>query len=170
LKLLEVEIVELCREEAIWLHVDGAYGGFAAALPDADADLRALARADSVALDPHKWLYAPLEAGCVLVRDGQRLRDAFSYHPPYHHFGEEAVNLVDYGPQNSRGFRALKVWLGLQQVGRRGCVQMIGDDVALARRLFGAGFAFELGHQVLLIVLEKMNRRHQALNILQNVY
>jgi len=68
--------------------------------------------ADSVVLDPHKWLYAPLEAGCVLVRAGQRLRDAFSYHPPYYHFGEEAVNLVDYGPQNSRGFRALKVWLG----------------------------------------------------------
>lgn len=129
------EIAALCRAEAIWLHVDGAYGGFAAALPEADDDLRALARADSVALDPHKWLYTPLEAGCVLVRDGQRLRDAFSYHPPYYHFGEEAVNLVDYGPQNSRGFRALKVWLGLQQVGRRGCVQMIGDDIALARRL-----------------------------------
>lgn len=90
-------IADLCREQGIWLHVDGAYGGFAAALPDADDDLRALARADSVALDPHKWLYAPLEAGCVLVRDGQRLREAFSYHPPYYHFGEEAVNLVDYG-------------------------------------------------------------------------
>ncbi|HSH43869.1 MAG TPA: aminotransferase class V-fold PLP-dependent enzyme, partial [Arenicellales bacterium] len=129
-------IADLCREEGIWMHVDGAYGGFAAALPESDDDLRALARADSVALDPHKWLYAPLEAGCVLVRDGQRLRDAFSYHPPYYHFGEEAVNLVDYGPQNSRGFRALKVWLGLRQVGRRGCVQMIGDDIALARRLY----------------------------------
>jgi len=129
-------IAELCRELGIWLHVDGAYGGFAAALPDAPDDLRALARADSVALDPHKWLYAPLEAGCVLVRDAGRLSDAFSYRPPYYHFGEEATNFVDFGPQNSRGFRALKVWLALQQVGRRGYVKMIGEDIRLARGLY----------------------------------
>ncbi len=128
-------IAGVCRELGVWLHVDGAYGGFAAALPDASDDLRALALADSVALDPHKWLYAPLEAGCVLVRDAERLRETFSYHPPYYHFGQEATNFVDFGPQNSRGFRALKVWLALQQVGRRGYVQMIGDDIRLARRL-----------------------------------
>lgn len=130
------EIARLCREEDLWFHVDGAYGGFAAALPDASEDLRALAHADSVALDPHKWLYAPLEAGCVLAREPGWLRDAFAYHPPYYHFGEEATNYVDFGPQNSRGFRALKVWLGLRQVGRRGYVRMIGDDIQLARRLF----------------------------------
>lgn len=129
------DLATVCREQDVWLHVDGAYGGFAAALPDAPDDLRALGLCDSVALDPHKWLYAPLEAGCVLARDPQCLRDAFSYHPPYYHFGEEATNFVDYSPQNSRGFRALKVWLGLQQVGRRGYVKMIGDDIALARRL-----------------------------------
>jgi len=131
------DIADVCRDSGVWLHVDGAYGGFAAALPDADDHLRALARADSVALDPHKWLYTPLEAGCVLVREPQRLRDAFSYHPPYYHFGQEAVNFFDFGPQNSRGFRALKVWLGLQQVGRRGCVSMIADDIRLARELYG---------------------------------
>lgn len=130
------DIAEMCRDFGIWLHVDGAYGGFAAALPDAPADLHALPLADSVALDPHKWLYAPLEAGCVLVRDPERLRDAFSYHPPYYHFGQEATNYVDFGPQNSRGFRALKVWLALQQVGRRGYVRMIGDDIRLAQRLY----------------------------------
>ena len=104
----------------LWFHVDGAYGGFAAAVPGAPADLRALADADSVAVDPHKWLYAPLEAGCALVRDPRLLRDAFSYHPPYYHFDGDVTNFYDYGPQNSRGFRALKVWLALRQVGRAG--------------------------------------------------
>ena len=104
----------------MWFHVDGAYGGFAAAVPDAPADLRGLRLADSVAVDPHKWLYAPLEAGCALVRDAEALRAAFAYHPPYYHFEERATNYVDYGPQNSRGFRALKVWLALRQVGAAG--------------------------------------------------
>lgn len=129
------EIAELCRERKIWFHVDGAYGAFAAAVDGAPEDLRALSRADSIALDPHKWLYAPLEAGCVLVRDVERLRAAFSYHPPYYHFGQGSVDYVDLGPQNSRGFRALKVWLALRQVGRRGYARMIGDDMRLARRL-----------------------------------
>lgn len=128
-------IAALCRDEGVWFHVDGAYGGFAAAVPDAPAELRALALADSVALDPHKWLYAPIEAGCVLVRDAAHLRNAFSYHPPYYHFGQEAVNYVDHGPQNSRGFRALKVWLALKQVGREGYVRMISDDMRLSRYL-----------------------------------
>jgi glutamate/tyrosine decarboxylase-like PLP-dependent enzyme len=115
--------------------VDGAYGGFAAAVPDASEDLKALSQADSVAVDPHKWLYAPLEAGCALVRRADDLRKAFAYHPPYYHFGDEVTNYVDYGPQNSRGFRALKVWLGLQQAGRSGCVRMMSEDIALAKRL-----------------------------------
>jgi len=104
-------------------------------VPGAAPELDGLARADSVAVDPHKWLYAPLEAGCVLVRDAAALRAAFAYHPPYYHFGVEATNYVDYGLQNSRGFRALKVWLALRQVGRQGYLRMIGDDLALARRL-----------------------------------
>jgi hypothetical protein len=134
-------LAEICREEAVWLHVDGAYGGLAAAVPGGPQDLQALRLADSVAVDPHKWLYAPLEAGCILVRDPQALRNAFSYHPPYYHFGEEAVNFFDYGPQNSRGFRALKVWLALRQVGREGYQRMIADDIALSERLFAAAAA-----------------------------
>jgi glutamate/tyrosine decarboxylase-like PLP-dependent enzyme len=105
-------------------------------VPDAPPDLRGLEQADSVAVDPHKWLYAPLEAGCVLVRDQAALRNAFSYHPSYYHLNEEAVNYFEYGPQNSRGFRALKVWLALRQVGRAGYVEMISDDMKLSRRLF----------------------------------
>ena len=130
------EIAKICREEDLWFHVDGAYGGFAAMLPDASPELRALGEADSVAIDPHKWLYAPLEAGCALVRDPEKLREAFAYHPPYYHFGVEAINYLDYGPQNSRGFRALKVWLALQQVGRKGYEQMLADDVRLAKELY----------------------------------
>jgi aromatic-L-amino-acid/L-tryptophan decarboxylase len=133
-----VEIGSLCREQGVWFHVDGAYGGFAAAVPDASADLRALSDADSLAVDPHKWLYAPLEAGCALVRDGEALRRAFSYHPPYYHFEEKATNYVDFGPQNSRGFRALKVWLALRQAGASGYRRMIGDDIALSRAMADA--------------------------------
>jgi aromatic-L-amino-acid/L-tryptophan decarboxylase len=127
------EISALCREHQVWFHVDGAYGGFAAALPDAPEDLRALGVADSVAVDPHKWLYAPLEAGCALVRDAAALRAAFAYHPPYYHFDEHATNYLDYGPQNSRGFRALKVWLAMKHIGADGYRQMIGDDIRLSR-------------------------------------
>jgi glutamate/tyrosine decarboxylase-like PLP-dependent enzyme len=130
------ELAAICREFDLWFHVDGAYGGLAAMLPDAPAALRGLDEADSVAVDPHKWLYAPLEAGCALVRNQDKLRDAFAYHPPYYHFGVEAINYFDFGPQNSRGFRALKVWLALQQAGREGYVKMISDDIRLARELF----------------------------------
>jgi glutamate/tyrosine decarboxylase-like PLP-dependent enzyme len=130
------ELAALCRELNLWFHVDGAYGCLAAVLPDAPAALIGLREADSVAVDPHKWLYAPLEAGCVLVRDPEKLRGAFAYHPAYYHFGVEAINYFDLGPQNSRGFRALKVWLALQQVGRSGYERMISDDIRLARELF----------------------------------
>jgi len=130
----------ICKDHDLWFHVDGAYGAFAAALPDASADLKGLKDADSVALDPHKWLYAPLEAGCALVRDVSVLRETFSYHPPYYKFdevkGEPAISFVDYGPQNSRGFRALKVWLVLCHAGRNGYIQMISDDIKLASCLF----------------------------------
>ncbi len=131
-------IAAMCREHRVWFHVDGAYGGFAASVPEAPDDLRGLRLADSVAVDPHKWLYAPLEAGCALVRDGEALRAAFSYHPPYYHFDERATNFVDYGPQNSRGFRALKVWLALRQAGAVGYRRMIADDIRLSNAMAAA--------------------------------
>ena len=132
------EIAALCRDCDVWFHVDGAYGGFAAAVPEAPDDLRALSEADSVAVDPHKWLYAPLEAGCALVRDPEKLRAAFAYHPPYYHFEEQATNYVDYGPQNSRCFRALKVWLALRHAGAAGYRRMISDDIRLSRVMAAA--------------------------------
>ena len=130
-----VEIAAICRRHDVWFHIDGAYGALAARVPGAPPDLRALGEADSIAVDPHKWLYAPLEAGCALVRRPADLRRAFSYHPTYYHFDEDVTNYFDCGPQNSRGFRALKVWLALQQVGSSGYLRMIGDDMRLARHL-----------------------------------
>ncbi len=132
------EIAALCRERDLWFHVDGAYGALAAPVAGAPADLRGLAEADSVAVDPHKWFYAPLEAGCALVRRPADLRNAFSYHPPYYKFKDDVVNFVDYGLQNSRGFRALKVWLALQQIGRAGYEASIAEDMRLSRRLADA--------------------------------
>ena len=129
------DILGICRRHDVWFHVDGAYGALAARVPGAPGSLRALSEADSVAVDPHKWLYAPLEAGCALVRRPADLLRAFSYHPSYYHFDHEVTNYFDYGPQNSRGFRALKVWLALRQVGSSGYLKMIGDDMSLARHL-----------------------------------
>jgi len=140
------EIAELCRREGLWFHVDGAYGAIGAALPGASAELKGLAEADSVAVDPHKWLYAPLEAGCALVRRPEDMIAAFSFHPEYYTFqGEEQTNLFEFGLQNSRGFRALKIWLGLRQAGRKGIVRLVEDDIAMAQALFD-----EVGRQELL--------------------
>jgi aromatic-L-amino-acid decarboxylase len=140
------ELAAICREFDLWFHVDGAYGGFAALLldgaedPGIPDDLRGIREADSVAVDPHKWLYAPLEAGCVLVRDASALRDTFSFHPLYYRFdgegSEPPLNYHEYGPQNSRGFRALKVWLALRQVGRDGYARMIADDIHLSHAMY----------------------------------
>ena len=130
------ELAALCREWNLWFHVDGAYGALAGAVPEAAELLEGMSEADSLAVDPHKWLYAPLEAGCALVQDSEALRKAFGHGAPYYHFGDMATNYLEYGLQNSRGFRALKVWLALQQVGRSGYVQMIRDDIHLARALY----------------------------------
>lgn len=153
-----VEIAAVCKALGVWFHVDGAYGGVAAALSpeatDASDDLRGLALADSVAVDPHKWLYAPLEAGCALVRDRRALTAAFAYHPAYYHFDEDVTNYVDYGPQNSRGFRALKVWLMLRHVGAAAYRTMIADDIRLSRLMADAVAAhpdLELATQALSI-------------------
>jgi glutamate/tyrosine decarboxylase-like PLP-dependent enzyme len=135
-----VAIAAICKKYDLWFHVDGAYGAPVAVLPNAPADLRGLSEADSIALDPHKWLYSPLEAGCTLVRNPQHMIDAYSHHPDYYNFDgtkeDPPINYLDFGLQNSRGFRALKVWLGLRQAGRQGYIQMIRDDIALAQALY----------------------------------
>jgi aromatic-L-amino-acid decarboxylase len=133
------EIAAICKRHDCWFHVDGAYGGFAAALPELKNLFDGIGMADSIAIDPHKWLYSPLEAGCTLVKNPEALTDAFSFHPVYFNFdgeNEPQTNFYESGFQNSRGFRALKVWLGLRQIGTEGHIQLIREDVQLAKRLF----------------------------------
>ncbi|HEX5291877.1 MAG TPA: aminotransferase class I/II-fold pyridoxal phosphate-dependent enzyme [Streptosporangiaceae bacterium] len=123
-------LADVCAAEGLWLHVDAAYGGFAALTAKGKALLAGLERADSVTLDPHKWLYQPMECGCVLIRDGARLERTFAIHPDYLDGdatqGTGEVNFADRGLQLSRGFRALKVWMTIQTYGLgafRACIQ-----------------------------------------------
>lgn len=136
------EIAVICKEYNLWFHVDGAYGAPAVGLPDASFQLKGLREADSIALDPHKWLYSPLEAGCALVRDPHHLIKTFSHKATYYNFDglqeDPPINYFEFGLQNSRGFRALKVWLGFRQAGREGFMKMIGDDIALSQALYEA--------------------------------
>ena len=115
------DLAGTCAAEGLWLHVDAAYGGFAALAPQGRAALAGIERADSVTLDPHKWLFQPMECGSVLIRDGARLEQTFAIHPDYlDNAGardEGEVNFADRGLQLSRGFRALKVWMSVQTFG-----------------------------------------------------
>ncbi|ULQ50877.1 pyridoxal phosphate-dependent decarboxylase family protein [Flavihumibacter fluvii] len=139
-------IASICKDYGIWFHVDGAYGIPAAVLPELKEMFDGIDAADSIALDPHKWLYSPLEAGCTLVKDPNHLTATFSSHPVYYNFDSgEAVmqNYYEYGLQNSRGFRALKVWLMLQQVGRKGYAEMISEDIRLSKLMYDLADAHE---------------------------
>ena len=134
------EIADVCARERLWLHVDGAYGALGVLLSERAPGYAGLARADSLALDPHKWLSVPVECGCVLVRDGALLREAFSLVPAYLRT-EEGKGFgglpwfAEYGVQQTRGFRALKLWMVLQHLGRRGVAALVNRHAELARRL-----------------------------------
>ena len=146
------EIADVCAEHGLWLHVDGAYGGVAA-LTDALRPLfRGIERADSVALDPHKWLYTPHSGGVVVVRDMQTLAHAFAIEPSYVHDDKEltgrGIDMYAMGPQFSRGFHALKIWVSLLAHGWNAYERRIAHDVALARYLYGLA----LGHEALEVV------------------
>ena len=133
-------IADLCAREGLWLHVDGAYGALGVLAEPRAARYAGMARTDSLALDPHKWLSVPVECGCVLVRDGALLRDTFSFVPPYLRT-EEGKGFgglpwfAEYGVQQTRGFRALKLWMVLQHLGRAGVTALVERHLALAERL-----------------------------------
>ena len=136
------DLADVCAAEGLWLHVDAAYGGFAALAPEGRELLAGIERADSVTLDPHKWLFQPMECGSVLVRDGARLERTFAIHPDYlddnDARGSGEVNFADRGLQLSRGFRALKVWVSVQTFGLaafRGAVQRNLDLAGFAETL-----------------------------------
>jgi len=134
------DISAICKKHDLWFHIDGAYGVPAAIVPKYNYLFEGIKEADSIAIDPHKWLYSPLEAGCTLVKNPQHLIDTYSSHPEYYNFSNNennlAQNFYEYGLQNSRGFRALKVWLTLQQVGRSGYEKLITEDIELSEMLF----------------------------------
>src|SRR5947207_10025315 len=114
------ELAELASKEKLWFHIDGAFGVAAILSDRVRALLQGLERADSISLDPHKWLFQSFECGCVLVRDAALLKSAFQIKPDYLrdvHRSEQEFNPCDYGVQLSRSFRALKVWLSLQTFG-----------------------------------------------------
>jgi aromatic-L-amino-acid decarboxylase len=129
----------VCRDRRVWLHADAAYGGFAVLAPSARGLFTGLERVDSMSLDPHKWLYMPVDAGCVLVRDVSALGRAFSYSADYVDVVASAdmsqYAFWDYGPELTRRFRALKIWMALKTYGVRAFAAAIERNVQLARRL-----------------------------------
>jgi aromatic-L-amino-acid/L-tryptophan decarboxylase len=146
------ELADVGAEEGLWLHVDAAYGGFATLTAKGRSALAGIDRADSVTLDPHKWLYQPMECGSVLIRDGARLERTFAIHPDYLDGdatrGAGEVNFADRGLQLSRGFRALKIWVTMQTFG------LAAFRAAIQRNLELAEFA------------EALIRRHAGLTLM----
>jgi aromatic-L-amino-acid decarboxylase len=131
------ELADLCARESLWFHVDGAYGAMARLSPKLRPLFAGIERAHSIAADPHKWLYVPYEAGATLVREAGRLPDTFRKFPEYLASDPESpfpgpAWFAERGVELSRGFKALKVWMGLKRHGRRGYVAAIERDVALA--------------------------------------
>jgi glutamate/tyrosine decarboxylase-like PLP-dependent enzyme len=134
------EIADFCRSEDLWFHADGAYGALAVLAPGLRDRFRGLERAHSVAADPHKWLYVPYDAGACLVREPGRLAETFRRPAEYLvHDAESPVigptSFNDRGPELSRGFRALKVFMGLLRHGTDGYGRAIAHDLAMARVL-----------------------------------
>lgn len=134
------ELAEICRRESLWFHVDGAYGAMAKLSPDLAPLFAGIERADSIAADPHKWLYVPYEAGATLLREAGRLSATFRKFPEYLTTDPDSpfpgpVWFAERGVELSRGFKALKVWMGLKTHGRRAYARAIENDVALARFL-----------------------------------
>ena len=134
-------LADLAAEEALWLHVDGCIGALLAIAPANAYRVAGIARAHSVALDPHKWLHAPFEVGCVLIRDASAHRGAFAVSQEYLESAPRglasAAWLYEYGLQTTRGFRALKVWMALQEHGIEKFGRLIDQNIEQARYLTG---------------------------------
>jgi len=156
------EIADLCRQHNLWFHVDAAYGGFAALTPHGRELLRGIERADSLTLDPHKWLYCPMGVGCALVREVRYLEAAFSAEGEYlKDLPADEVNFLNRGPELSRPGRVLSVWMLLRSAGRRELSAQIAEDMrlaGLAASLLSQDTRFEVDKPVLSIV----TFRHRA--------
>jgi glutamate/tyrosine decarboxylase-like PLP-dependent enzyme len=164
------EIAALGAEHDVWVHVDGAYGAAAALTARGRSALKGLDRADSIALDPHKWLFQPFEIGCVLVRDARHLRLAFAVHPEdnasYLHdvgrMAEREVVFYEHGVQLTRSFRALKLWTSLRIFGLSAFRETIDRGIELAEvveRMLRADPAWEVVTPAQLAVVTFAPRR-----------
>jgi aromatic-L-amino-acid/L-tryptophan decarboxylase len=145
------EVADVARAHNLWMHIDASYGGFAAMARSARHLFDRIEEADSISLDPHKWLYLPIDCGCVLYRDKAAARAAFSQDAEYTRVLErepdEAFAFWDYGPELSRRFRALKVWMMFKNVGTRALGEAIEKNIACAKyfaRLVEASGDFEM--------------------------
>ncbi len=129
------ELADICREHDLWLHVDAAYAGSAAIVPELRSAFTGCERADSFVTNPHKWLMTPMDCSVFYTRRPEILRRAFSLVPEYLQSAADprAVNLMDYGVPLGRRFRALKLWFILRSFGREGLVNLIREHVRLAR-------------------------------------
>ena len=133
-------VADLCAEQRLWFHVDGAFGALAALSPTIRPRLRGLERADSLAFDFHKWAQVPYDAGCILVRDGRAQADAFAQTLAYLSREDRgaAANApwpCDLGPDLSRGFRALKIWMTIAAYGADRMGKLVDQSCAVARHL-----------------------------------
>ncbi|MDX8457657.1 pyridoxal phosphate-dependent decarboxylase family protein [Mesorhizobium humile] len=144
-------LARAAAEEDLWFHVDGCIGALIAIAPESRSLVAGIEQADSIALDPHKWLHAPFEAGCALVRDASAHRNTFAVTPEYLESAPRGLAsgewLFDYGLQTSRGFRALKIWMALKEHGVEKFGRLIDQNIAQARyltRLVEAEPALEL--------------------------
>ena len=129
------EMADFCAAEGLWLHVDAAYGGFAAVTERGRRLLRGIERADSIGLDAHKWFFQPYEAGCLLVKDENTLKDAFAVRPDILQdtvWGANHPNFSDMGLQLSRSVRALKVWMSIQTFGMAAFRNAVAKGMELA--------------------------------------
>jgi aromatic-L-amino-acid/L-tryptophan decarboxylase len=149
------EVREIADRHQLWMHVDGSYGAFALLAKSTRTVFAGIEQADSVALDPHKWLYLPVDVGCVIYRNPELARAAFAHEAEYTRVigaeAEEAFAFWDYGPELSRRFRALKVWMLLKGVGLESLGEAIESNLACARHLDSlvqASDDFEMAAQV----------------------
>jgi len=130
-------IADICEREGVWFHVDGCIGGVLRLAPDYAHLVAGIERAGSVAIDPHKWLHTPFEAGAVLIKDPDAHFATFEMHGPYLQMQERGMIagkfLADYGLELSRGFRALKIWMAFKEQGAEKFGRLIAKDIGLAR-------------------------------------
>jgi aromatic-L-amino-acid decarboxylase len=130
------QIAAICQEHHLWLHVDGAYGGTAAIVPEMQHILAGVELADSFVFNPHKWMFVPLDCSAFYVKDARLLRQTFSLIPDYLKTDEsEVTNYMDWGVQLGRRFRALKLWMVIRTFGRQGLIERIREHLRLGQEL-----------------------------------